>query len=86
MDIWMTVNCIDYLRRQRISMENITITREFVRKAKELSPAALVLALQLADNVGTGGFVTDSKGKPMIIEDIHETSGYSVRTTKRTIS
>ena len=67
-------------------MKNITITREFIRKAKELSPAALVLALQLADNIGTGGFVTDSKGKPMIIEDIHESSGYSVRTTKRSMA
>ena len=67
-------------------MKNITITREFIRKAKDLSPAALVLALQLADNIGTGGFVTDSKGKPMIIEDIHEASGYSVRTTKRSMA
>ena len=67
-------------------MNNITITREFIRKAKDLSPAALVLALQLADNIGTGGFVTDSKGKPMIIEDIHEASGYSVATTKRSMA
>ena len=65
---------------------NITITREFIRKAKDLSPAALVLALQLADNIGTGGFVTDSKGKPMIIEDIREASGYSIRTTKRSMA
>ena len=67
-------------------MKNITITREFIRKAKDLSPAALVLALQLADNIGTGGFVTDSKGKPMIIEDIHEASGYSAVTTKRSMA
>ena len=67
-------------------MKNITITRDFIRKAKDLSPAALVLALQLADNIGTGGFVTDSKGKPMIIDDIHEAFGYSVRTTKRSMA
>lgn len=67
-------------------MKIITITRGFIRKAKDLSPAALVLALQLADNIGTGGFVTDSKGKPMIIEDIHEASGYSVATTKRSMA
>ncbi len=67
-------------------MKNITITREFIRKAKDLSPAALVLALQLADNIGTGGFVTDSKGKPMIIKDTHEASGYSVVTTKSSMA
>lgn len=65
---------------------NITITREFIRKAKDLSPAALVIALQLADNIGTGGFVTDSKGKPMVISDIHEVFGYSVRTTKMSMA
>ena len=67
-------------------MNNITITKEFIRKAKDLSPAALVLALQLADNIGTGGFVTDSKGKPMIIEDIYGSSGYSAVTTKRSMA
>ena len=67
-------------------MKNITITREFIRKAKDLSPAALVLALQLADNIGTGGFVTDSKGKPMVISDIHEVSGYSEKTVKRSMT
>ena len=67
-------------------MNDITITKEFTRKAKDLSPAALVLALQLADNIGTGGFVTDSKGKPMIIQDIQKLSGYSVRTTKRSMA
>ena len=66
--------------------DNITITREFIRKAKDLSPAALVLALQLADNIGTDGFVTDSKGKPMVISDIHEVSGYSEKTVKRSMA
>ena len=65
---------------------NITITKEFTRKAKDLSPAALVLALQLANYIGTGGFVTDTKGKPMTINDIHEISGYSVVTTKRSMT
>lgn len=65
---------------------DITITREFIRKAKDLSPAALVLALQLADNIGTGGFIIDSKGKHMFINDIHEVSGYSVRTTKSSMA
>ena len=65
---------------------DITITREFIRKAKDLSPAALVLALQLADNIGTGGLITDSKGKPMIINDIHEASGYSEKTVKRSMA
>ena len=67
-------------------MNNIMITREFIRKTKDLSPVALVLALQLADNIGTGGFVTGSKRKPMIIEDIHEASGYSVVTTKKSMA
>ena len=39
-------------------MNNITITREFIRKAKDLSLAALVLALQLADNIGMVHIVT----------------------------
>ena len=67
-------------------MNNITITKEFTRKAKDLSPAALVLALQLADNISTGGFVTDSKGRPMVINDIHEVSGYSEKTVKRSMA
>ena len=67
-------------------MNNITITKEFTRKAKDLSPAALVLALQLANYIGNIGFLVDSKGKPLIIGDIQKLSGYSVITVKKSMS
>ena len=63
-------------------MKNITITKEFTRKAKDLSPAALVLALQLANYIGDIGLLIDSNGKPLIIRDIQNLSGYSVRTRR----
>jgi predicted transcriptional regulator len=67
-------------------MNNITITKEFTRKAKDLSPAALVLALQLANYIGNTGLLVDSNGKLLIIQDIQKLSGYSVRTTKRSMA
>lgn len=67
-------------------MNNITITKEFTRKAKDLSPAALVLALQLSSYIGNTGFLVDSNGKFLIIQDIQKLSGYSVRTTKRSMA
>ena len=67
-------------------MKDITITRDFIRKAKDLSPAALVLALQMADNIGDIGLLVDSNGKPLIIQDIQKLSGYSVATTKRSMA
>lgn len=67
-------------------MNNITITKEFTRKAKDLSPAALVLALQLANYIGNTGLLVDSNGKPLIIQDIQKLSGYSVITVKKSMA
>ena len=67
-------------------MNNTTITKEFTRKAKDLSPAALVLALQLANYIGDNGFLIDSNGKLLIIHDIQKISGYSVITVKKSMA